>query len=63
MKTLSLNSPIKVITSGSVPTTSNLKEGELAYGVVDGKLKLFCRIDDTVFDFTDFVMLSVQETP
>jgi hypothetical protein len=40
-KALSLASPIKVITSGSVPTTSNLKKGEWAYGAIGGVNRFF----------------------
>ena len=41
MKTISVNKSIKVITSGNVPTTSNLAKGELAYGLIGGKLRHF----------------------
>jgi hypothetical protein len=40
-KTLNLASPIKVITSGTVPTTTNLKKGEWAYGVIGGVGRFF----------------------
>jgi hypothetical protein len=40
-KALSLKSPIKVITSGIVPTTSTLKKGEWAYGLFSGKKRYF----------------------
>ena len=41
MKTISVNKSIKVITSGNVPTTSNLAKGEFAYGLIGGKLRHF----------------------
>ena len=34
-------SPIKVITSGNVPSTDTLKKGEFAYGTIAGKLRYF----------------------
>jgi hypothetical protein len=40
-KTINLTSPIKVITSGTAPTTTNMKKGELAYGTVGGINRLY----------------------
>lgn len=36
-----MKSPIKVITSGNVPITDNLPKGNLAFGTVDGKTRLY----------------------
>ncbi|MDR0694940.1 MAG: hypothetical protein LBF81_06545 [Prevotellaceae bacterium] len=44
MKTISVNKPIKVITSGNVPTVSTLAKGELAFGVISGKARHFVNI-------------------
>jgi hypothetical protein len=38
---LNLGTPIRVITSGTAPTTSTLKKGEWAYGVINGVKRLF----------------------
>jgi hypothetical protein len=44
MKTIQFESPIKVIKNGMVPTTSNLAKGELAFGVISGKVRHFVNI-------------------
>lgn len=36
-----VKSPIKVIKSGTAPTTENLAKGEIAFGTVDGSTKLY----------------------
>jgi hypothetical protein len=40
-KEFSFDSPVKVITSGTVPSTTELKKGELAYGSVGGINRLY----------------------
>jgi hypothetical protein len=41
MKTVSVTSPVKVITSGTAPTTANLLKGQFAYGTIGGKLRYY----------------------
>lgn len=36
-----VKSPIKIIDSGTAPTTANLAEGQIAFGTVDGTTKLY----------------------
>lgn len=36
-----VKSPIKIIDSGTAPTTANLGEGQIAFGTVDGATKLY----------------------
>ena len=36
-----VKSPIKIIDSGTAPTTENLGEGQIAFGTVDGETKLY----------------------
>lgn len=36
-----VKSPIKIIESGNAPTTANLSEGQIAFGTVDGAIKLY----------------------
>lgn len=48
-------SNLKLITSGNVPTTSNLGNGELAFGLVDGVAKLYGNVNGTIVDFSDFL--------
>lgn len=36
-----VKSPIKIIDSGTAPTTANLGEGQIAFGTVDGTTKLY----------------------
>ncbi|MDR2680349.1 MAG: hypothetical protein LBC47_06020 [Tannerella sp.] len=40
-KNLLIDSPINIITGGTVPTTTTLKKGELAYGTIGGKVRYF----------------------
>ena len=52
MATLSVNSPILVITSGNVPTTTTLPKGYLAYGMIGGKLRFFGNTGSVIVEFT-----------
>lgn len=47
-----VKSPIKIISSGNVPTTENLREGQIAFGTVDGETKLYGSDGTTVTDLT-----------
>lgn len=47
-----INSNVKLITSNAVPTTTNLSKGELAFGQVNGKNRLYGNIGDRVVEFT-----------
>lgn len=47
-----VKSPIKIIDSGTVPTTENLGEGQIAFGTVDGATKLYGSDGTTVTDLT-----------
>jgi hypothetical protein len=51
-KVLSVNSPVAVITTGTVPTTSTLKKGELAYGTIGGKVRYFGNTGSTIIELT-----------
>lgn len=55
MATKELVSNLKLITSGNVPTTSNLGNGELAFGLVGGVAKLYGNVNGTIVDFSNFV--------
>ncbi|MDR0541156.1 MAG: hypothetical protein LBH19_02965 [Dysgonamonadaceae bacterium] len=52
MTTLSVNSPILVITSGNVPTTTTLQKGEFAYGTIGGKLRYFGNTGSAIVELT-----------
>lgn len=47
-----VKSPIKIIDSGTAPTTANLGEGQIAFGTVDGATKLYESDGTTVTDLT-----------
>ena len=47
-----VKSPIKIIDSGTAPTTENLGEGQIAFGTVDGATKLYGSDGTTVTDLT-----------
>ena len=47
-----VNSNVKLITTNTVPTTTNLSKGELAFGQVNGENKIFGNIGDRVVEFT-----------
>lgn len=53
MASTEIVSNLKLITSGNVPTTSNLGNGELAFGLVDGVAKLYGNVNGTIVDFSD----------
>ena len=55
MASVEIVSNLKLITSGNVPTTSNLGNGELAFGLVDGVAKLYGNVNGTIVDFSDFL--------
>lgn len=55
MASAEIVSNLKLITSGNVPTTSNLGNGELAFGLVDGVAKLYGNVNGTIVDFSDFL--------
>lgn len=52
MATLQIPSNVKCITSGQVPTTTNLKDGEFAFGKVGGVAKLYGNVNGVLIDFT-----------
>lgn len=47
-----INSNVKLITSDTTPTTSNLPSGNMAFGTVGGTAKLFGNIGSQVVEFT-----------
>lgn len=47
-----VKSPIKVIKSGTTPTTEDLAKGEIAFGTVDGSTKLYGSDGTAVTDLT-----------
>ena len=47
-----VKSPIKIIDSGTAPTTENLGEGQIAFGTVDGATKLYGSDGTTITDLT-----------
>lgn len=52
MAQLEVQSNLKCITSGNVPTTENLLDGEFAFGNVGGEPKLYGNVDGTIVDFS-----------
>lgn len=59
MATLEIPSNVKCITSGQVPTTTNLKDGEFAFGKVGGVAKLYGNVNGVIIDFTGDVSLPI----
>lgn len=55
MASAEIVSNLKLITSGNVPTTSNLGNGELAFGLVGGVAKLYGNVNGTIVDVSDFL--------
>lgn len=55
MASTEIVSNLKLITSGNVPTTSNLGNGELAFGLVDEVAKLYGNVNGTIVDFSNFL--------
>ena len=47
-----VKSPIKIIDSGTAPTTENLGEGQIAFGTVDGATKLYGSDGTTITDLS-----------
>lgn len=58
MASTEIVSNLKLITSGNVPTTSNLGNGELAFGLVGGVAKLYGNVNGTIVDFSDFLKVA-----
>lgn len=58
MASAEIVSNLKLITSGNVPTTSNLGNGELAFGLVGGVAKLYGNVNGTIVDFSDFLKVA-----
>lgn len=52
MAALEIQSNLKCITSGNVPTTTELANSEFAFGVVGGDPKLYGNVNGTIVDFT-----------
>ena len=52
MASAKIVSNLKLITSGAIPTTSNLKNGELAFGVINGAAKLYGNANGTIVDLS-----------
>lgn len=52
MASKTLVSNLKVITSGNVPTTSQLANGQFAFGIVDGVARLFGNVGGTIYEFS-----------
>lgn len=52
MASKNLVSNLKVITSGNVPTTSQLANGQFAFGIVDGVARLFGNVSGTIYEFS-----------
>lgn len=53
MASAEIVSNLKLIISGNVPTTSNLANGEFAFGLVDGVAKLYGNVNGTIVDFSE----------
>jgi hypothetical protein len=51
-KALTVKSPVKIISTGTVPTTSTLKKGELAYGVIGGETRYFGNAGSAIIELT-----------
>ena len=58
MASTEIVSNLKLITSGNVPTTSNLGNGELAFGLVGGVAKLYGNVNGTIVNFSDFLKVA-----
>ena len=52
MAALEIQSNLKCITSGNVPTTTELANSEFAFGLVDGNPKLYGNVNGTIVDFS-----------
>lgn len=49
---VNVNSNVKLITTNTVPTTTNLPKGDLAFGQVNGENKIYGNIGNQVVEFT-----------
>jgi hypothetical protein len=58
-KVITTSSPVKVITSGNVPTTSTLGNGGIAVGKINGRRSLYFGVGSEVLDFSPDVILTV----
>lgn len=55
MASAEIVSNLKLITSGNVPTTSKLANGELAFGLVGGVAKMYGNVNGVIVDFSNFL--------
>lgn len=64
MKTINLTSPIKIITSGNVPTIADISKGEIAFGLFGAQKRWFVNLDGLgVEEFTPPAqVISVTDT-
>ena len=53
-KTIQLTGQVKIITTGNKPTTTNLKKGEMAFGKVDGRKRLYGSEGAEVIELTAY---------
>ena len=60
MAQLKVQSNLKCITSGNVPTTENLLDGEFAFGNVGGEPKLYGNVDGTIVDFSGDITIDAD---
>ena len=56
MASLEIVSNLKQITSGTVPTTITLANGEFAYGLIGGKPKLYGNTTGVITDYSNFLI-------
>ena len=49
---ININSPIKIITSGTVPTTDNMPLGSIAFGSIEGVDRWFANFNNEVKELT-----------
>ena len=55
-KNVTIESPVKVITSGNAPDKTKLGKGQMAYGTVNGKKRLYGSDGTNVFELNECVM-------
>lgn len=60
MAQLEVQSNLKCITSGNVPTTENLLDGEFAFGNVGGEPKLYGNVNGTIVDFSGDITIDAD---
>lgn len=51
MSVIQLHSNIKKITSDSTPNSLDLPDGNLAFGIIDGKPRMYANVDNQIFQF------------